>query len=134
MIYPAYVHLGDEKHAHGITLPDFPGCFSAADNYADIPPNIQEALALYFEGEEFEIPEPSDIDELEASGEYTEGVWMLVDIDVSKLASKPQRLNVSLPSHVVKRMDDYAARHHLTRSALIVKATEALLASQDNSQ
>ncbi len=31
MIYPAYVHLGDAYHAHGVTIPDFPGCFSAAD-------------------------------------------------------------------------------------------------------
>lgn len=131
MIYPAYVHLGDEQHAHGVTLPDFDGCFSAADNYDDIPRSIQEALELHFEGENLEIPTPSNIDRLEASGEYTGGVWMLVDVDVSRLSSKPQRLNVSLPSHVVKRMDEYAAKHHMTRSALIVKATEKLLSSPD---
>lgn len=132
MIYPAYVHLGDERHAHGVILPDFAGCFSAADSYADIPQKIQEALELYFEGEELEMPEPSEIELLEASGEYTDGVWMLVDINVSKLSSKPQRLNISIPSHVVKRMDDYAARHHMTRSALIIKATEKLFASMEN--
>ncbi len=27
MLYPVYVHMGDEDHAHGITIPDFPGCF-----------------------------------------------------------------------------------------------------------
>lgn len=134
MIYPAYVHLGDEKYAHGVTLPDFEGCFSAADSYAEIPQKIQEALEVYVEGEEFDIPEPSEIDQLEASGEYSGGVWMLVDIDIAKLSSKPQRLNVSLPSHVIKRMDDYASQHHMTRSALIVKATEALLAAQENSR
>jgi len=32
MLYPVYVHLGDETHAHGVTIPDFPGCFSAADD------------------------------------------------------------------------------------------------------
>ena len=129
MIYPAYVHLGDEQHAHGVTLPDFKGCFSAADNYADLPANIQEAVELHFEGENLDIPTPSEISQLEASGEYSGGVWMLVDIDISKLSSKPQRLNVSLPSHIVKKMDEYAAKHHMTRSALIVKATEKLLAS-----
>lgn len=130
MIYPAYVHLGDTDHAHGVTLPDFEGCFSAADNYSDLPAKIQEAVELYFEGEDLEIPEASDIADLEGSGQYSGGVWMLVDIDLSKLSSKPQRLNVSLPSHIVKKMDEYAARHHLTRSALIVKATEKLIASQ----
>jgi predicted RNase H-like HicB family nuclease len=130
MIYPAYVHLGDAQHAHGVTLPDFEGCFSAADSYSDLPGKIQEALELYFEGEDLEIPAPSDIAQLEASGQYTGGVWMLVDIDLSKLSSKPQRLNVSLPSYLVRKMDEYATRNHLTRSALIVKATEKLIASQ----
>lgn len=129
MIYPAYVHLGDEQHAHGVTLPDFDGCFSAADSYADIPQKIQEALELHFEGEKLESPAPSEISALESSGQYVGGVWMLVDIDTSRLASKPLRLNVSLPSHIVKKMDAYAAKNHMTRSALIVKATEKLLAS-----
>ena len=127
MIYPAYVHLGDEEHAHGVTLPDFQGCFTAADNYSDIPACVQEAIELHFEGEDFVVPEPSDITALEADEQYEGGVWMLVDVDVNKLESKPMRLNVSLPSHIVKRMDDYATENHLTRSALIVKATEAYL-------
>ena len=129
MIFPAYVHLGDAQHAHGITLPDFNGCFTAADEYADIPAKVQEALELYFDGEDVEVPAPSEITALANDSQYQGGVWMLVDLDVSRLSSKPQRLNVSLPSHVVKRMDAYAAKHHLTRSALIVKATEELLAS-----
>ena len=131
MIYPAYVHLGDETHAHGVTFPDFEGCFTAADEYRDIPEQAQEAIELHFEGEDIELPQPSDIAELELSQEYTDGIWMLIDIDVSKLDSKPLRLNVSIPSHVVKKMDDYATANHLTRSALIVKATEKFLDSRN---
>ena len=130
MIYPAYVHLGDETHAHGVTLPDFEGCFTAADEYEQIPAQAQEAIELHFEGEDIELPEPSNIAELEQNEEYTDGIWMLIDVDVSKLDSKPMRLNVSLPSHVVKKMDNYATENHLTRSALIVKATEKFLDSR----
>jgi len=36
MLYPIYVHVGDKKHAHGIEFPDFPGCFSAADDWQEI--------------------------------------------------------------------------------------------------
>lgn len=129
MIYPAYVHIGDDKHAHGVTLPDFDGCFTAADNYSDIPACIQEAIELHFEGEDFELPAPSDIKDLEATGNYKGGVWMLIDVDISKLESRPMRLNVSLPSYIVKKMDSFASEHHLTRSALIVKATEKYLDS-----
>ena len=90
MIYPAYVHLGDKTHSHGVILPDFQGCFTAADSYADIPAKIQEALELHFEGEDFELPSPSDISRLEATGGFSGGVWMLVDIDVSRLSTKPR--------------------------------------------
>jgi len=36
MLYPVYVQVGDKKHAHGIEFPDFPGCFSAADDWQEI--------------------------------------------------------------------------------------------------
>jgi predicted RNase H-like HicB family nuclease len=129
MIYPAYVHMGDEKHSHGVTLPDFDGCFTAADEYVDLPANVQEAIELHFEGEDLEIPKPSDINKLEATGEYAGGVWMLVDVDLTTLENKPMRLNVSLPGYIVKQMDEFATKNHLTRSALIVKATEKYLGS-----
>jgi predicted RNase H-like HicB family nuclease len=127
MIYPAYVHLGDKKHAHGVTLPDFEGWFTAADNYSDLPASVQEAVELHFEGEGLEIPKSSEISELEKTGEYKGGVWMLIDVDLSKLDSKPMRLNVSLPSYIVKQMDIFASENHLSRSALIVKAAEKYL-------
>ena len=118
MIYPAYLHSGDKQQAHGVTLPDFAGCFTAADDYEDIPARVQEAIELHFEGEDFEIPTPSTISTLEASGEFTGGIWILLDVDVARLESKPMRLNVSLPTHMVKRMDDFAADNHLTRGAI----------------
>ena len=124
MIYPAYVHLGDKKYAHGVTFPDFEGCYSAADEFSDIKRNAQEAVELHFEDEDFALPAPSDIADLEATGEYEGGIWMLIDIDVSKLNSKAVRLNVSLPSHIVTRMDEFAKGNRLTRSGLIVKAAE----------
>ena len=41
MLYPVYVHLGDENYAHGVTIPDFSGCFS-------LPNAIQEAIHLVY--------------------------------------------------------------------------------------
>ena len=64
MLYPVYVHPGDERHAHGVTFPDFPGCFSAADDWADLPRLIQEAVEVYFEGEAGEVPPPTPLEVL----------------------------------------------------------------------
>lgn len=85
MYYPVYVHPGDETHAHGVTFPDFPGCFSAADNWDDLPRAVQEAVEVHFEGEDLLIPTPTPLERLAADPEYSGGVWLLADIDLSKL-------------------------------------------------
>ena len=56
MLYPVYVHPGDAKHAHGVTFPDFPGCFSAADKWSDLPAAVQEAVEAHFNGEPDAVP------------------------------------------------------------------------------
>lgn len=40
---PVYIHK-DADTAYGVTFPDFPGCFSAADEMADLPRMAQEAV------------------------------------------------------------------------------------------
>ena len=91
MLYPVYVHLGDKDHAHGVTIPDFPGCFSAADEWQDLPRMIQEAIELWCEGQYLTLPKPSELEDLVNNTEYTEGAWLLIDVDISKLDTKPIR-------------------------------------------
>jgi predicted RNase H-like HicB family nuclease len=124
MLYPIYVHLGDKQHAYGVTLPDFPGCFSAADSWEDLPAKIQEAVELHFEGEELEIHRPTPLNELAAQPEYQGGVWMMVDIDLARIRPKAVRINISLPDLLVRRIDAYAKAHHMSRSGFLAKAAE----------
>ena len=125
MLYPVYVHLGDDNHAHGVTIPDFPGCFSAADDWDLLPANIQEAIELYCEGEDMEIPVPTSLEKLMSNPEYEGGAWLLVDVDVSRLSTKPIRINISLPENLVQNIDRYAKTHHLTRSGFLARAAIA---------
>jgi predicted RNase H-like HicB family nuclease len=125
MLYPVYVHLGDDNHAHGVTIPDFPGCFSAADDWVLLPTNIQEAIELYCEGEDMEIPAPTPLEKLMSNLEYEGGAWLLVDVDVSRLSTKPIRINISLPENLVQNIDRYAKTHHLTRSGFLARAAMA---------
>jgi predicted RNase H-like HicB family nuclease len=122
MIYPVYVHRGDADHAHGVTVPDFQGCFSAADDWNAIPEVVQEAIELYCDGEDIDLPEPTGLDVLMGDEQYQDGVWLLVDIDASRLDTRPTRLNVSLPRGLVAQMDRYAKTHGMTRSGLIATA------------
>ena len=127
MLYPVYVHPGDESHAHGVTFPDFPGCFSAADDWADLPRLIQEAVEVYFEGEAGDIPPPTPLEVLARDLAYAGGTWLLVDIDLERVNPRRVRLNVSLPALLVARIDRYAAAHHLSRSGFLAQAAERRL-------
>ncbi|GAB0058691.1 hypothetical protein SIID45300_03045 [Candidatus Magnetaquicoccaceae bacterium FCR-1] len=127
MLYPIYIHPGDDTHAHGIVIPDFPGCFSAADDWTDIPAMVQEAAEVYYDGESNDIPSPSPLEVLTQRDEYQDGIWMLVDIDTSRIRPKALRLNISLPEPLVRRIDDYAKAHHLSRSGFLARAAETAL-------
>lgn len=121
MIYPAYIHK-DEHSAYGATLPDFPGCFAAADALQDLPRAIQEAVEVHFEDEDMDVPAPSIIDAVNQDASYTGGTWMLVDIDIRRVNPRAIRLNVSLPESLVHRIDDYARAHGATRSGFLAEA------------
>ncbi|AOY91553.1 HicB family protein [Cupriavidus sp. USMAA2-4] len=124
MLYPLYVHVGDARHAHGVSFPDFPGCFAAADDWEDLPAAVQEAAEAHFAGSETPIPRPTPLESLTASPEFEGGVWMLFDIDLSKLRSKAVRLNISLPERLLQQIDAAARQRRLSRSAFLALAAE----------
>lgn len=121
MYFAAYLHK-DVDSAYGVTLPDFPGCFSAADDLADIPRAVQEAIELHFEGEEMVVPTPSAPEQWSGDERFQRGYWMLVDIDMSRLSVRAVRVNISLPAQLVHRIDDFARARHLSRSAFLASA------------
>lgn len=130
MLYPVYVWPGDEGHAHGAQVHDFPGCFSGADSWEDLPRMVQEAVECWCEGEDVTLPAPTQLDQLLHHPDYEGGVWLLIDIDVTRLETKPVRLNISLPAGLVKEIDRYAAAHHLTRSGFLAGAARSAMLKQ----
>ncbi len=70
--YIAIVHK-DADSAYGLTFPDAPGCFSAAEDAADIFAMAREALELWAEGMREagrSLNEPRDIEALRADPEW----------------------------------------------------------------
>jgi predicted RNase H-like HicB family nuclease len=124
MLYPVYVHVGNSEQAHGVVFPDFPGCFSAADDWAALPCAIQEAVEAHFHGEPETVPPATPLEQLANHPDYQGGIWMLAEIDLTRIDTKPVRLNISLPAHLVQQIDDYASAHHLTRSGFLAKAAQ----------
>lgn len=130
MLYPIYIHVGDKKHAHGIEFPDFPGCFSAADDWHDINRMAQEAVECHMAGERLPIPTPTPLEKLATQRRYRGGVWMLVDLDLARIDPAPKRVNISLPGSLLSQIDDYAGARHLSRSGFLAKAAQEAMQSE----
>jgi len=128
MLYPVYLHTGDSQHAHAVTFPDFPGCFAAADEVADLPAAIREAVQAHFHGEGAQaVPPPSALEKLAADPEYQGGVWMLADVDLSRIEARPVRVNISLPSDLLEEIDAAAAQRGATRSGFLAQAARRMM-------
>ena len=77
MLYPVCVHQ-DGDGALGATMPDFPGCFSGADDWSSLAENVREAVKLYCG--DGGMPMPSCLEELRDRPEYAGGTWAFVDV------------------------------------------------------
>ena len=144
MLYPIAIEPGDENVAFGVVVPDLPGCFSAGDNVDDAIKNAKEAIELWLEcviDDGGVVPNPSTIGSHLASADYTGWIWAIVSIDLSELSEKRERINISVPRRVLRRIDAYAAAGKETRSGYLVrlalqdanpilKATESVCVAQ----
>ena len=126
MFYPKYIHK-DSGSAWGVSFPDFPGCYSAADTLEDLPRMAQEAVEVHFDGESFPIPAPSAPEEWANDDRFRDGYWMLIDVDISKIRSKAVRVNITLPESLVQDIDAFAKSHHLSRSSFLAQAARAAM-------
>ena len=104
MLYPVCVHQ-DGDGALGAVIPDFPGCFSGADDWQDLPRMVREAVEVHCEGEDLEIPAPSSLDELRDNPDYEGGQWVFVDVDPGALDIRKERINLSVPAYALREID-----------------------------
>jgi predicted RNase H-like HicB family nuclease len=120
IVYHAVVHK-DESSAWGVHFPDLPGCFSAADDLADVQANASEAVMLYLEGEK--APEPSAIEKIRdmAADDLAEGAFLLA-VPYVYVSNRPQRINISIDRGVLDAIDAAATARKLTRSAFLTEA------------
>jgi hypothetical protein len=80
-----------------------------------------------YDGEE-KIPVASAIEQWKDDPAYADGFWMLVDIDLAKINTKPVCLNISMPESLQREIDAFAKSHHLTRSGFLAQAAMKAMA------
>ncbi len=124
MRYPIAIELGDESRAYGVAVPDLPGCFSAGDTLDEAIDNAKEAIELWLEtviddGES--IPESGTIAQHQANPEYAGWLWAVVQVDLAELSDKVERVNITLPARVLRRIDKAAKAAGESRSGYIAR-------------
>lgn len=125
MQFPIAIHK-DEGSVYGVIVPDISGCHSWGDTIDDAIRNAKDAIFDHLElllelGEKVNI-HPSNIEDLRKNEEYKEATWGVVEVDLSKFDSKPERVNISMPRFILSRIDEYVSSKHETRSGFLTRA------------
>ncbi len=131
MKYPIVIHK-DPNSDYGVTIPDLSGCFSAGSTIEEAIGMAQEAAECHIEGlliDSEPVPTPSDIATHKDNPDLAEGVWALVDVDISKLSLKSKRINITMPERLIRTVDQFAKRSGSTRSGLLSQAITEYMAS-----
>ncbi|UXU79610.1 type II toxin-antitoxin system HicB family antitoxin [Paracoccus sp. SMMA_5_TC] len=120
--YSAIIHH-DPGAAFGLTFPDLPGCFAAADCWDDVPKAASEALNLWFEDQP-EVP-PSPLDALlkrqDVAQALAEGAT-LITIPYIPADGTLERVNISIERGLLRAVDAAAKERGMTRSSFLASA------------
>lgn len=131
MYFYALIHK-DHGSAYGASFPDVPGCFSAADDLADLEANAIEALGLWFEDQP--LGEPRDIEALRndpaVATELAQGAFLLA-IPYIPDDTVIERLNITMPRGLRAALDAAARRRKVTRSGFIAEAVRSAIPEAD---
>lgn len=129
MLYPIAIEPGDDSRAFGVVVPDIPGCFSAGDTLDEAIANAREAIDFHLDGlaeDNADIPVASSFAKHQANPEYAGWIWAVVEVDVTRYLGKAEKINITLPASLIRRIDEFVSRHPEYRSRSGFLAQSAL--------
>jgi predicted RNase H-like HicB family nuclease len=126
MRYPIVIETGTSTSAYGIVVPDLPGCFSAGDGLEEAMASAEEAAAAWIDaaldaGEA--VPKPSSLAAVRANPDYAGWSFGVIAVDPALLDDTIERVNITLPRRVLKRLDAMARAAGESRSGYIAHLT-----------
>lgn len=127
MLYPVAIETGSEDCAFGAVVPDIAGCYSAGDTLQETLDNVREAIELQLESlceDGQEIPSAKLIDNYLSDSDYQGHIWCAIDIDIEPYLGKSQKVNVTLPEILIRKIDRVVANNpeYKTRSGFLAQA------------
>jgi predicted RNase H-like HicB family nuclease len=131
MKLPIAIHK-DDGTTYGVIVPDIPGCHSWGDTIEQAIENTKEAINSHLEtlledDQDINIA-VSSIEALSGKNDFAGALWAVVEVDLSEVDPTPERVNISMPRHVLKRIDAYTKSHHESRSGFLARVAMKELA------
>ena len=126
MRYPVAIEIGTDTAAFGVVVPDLPGCFSAGDTLDEALTEAEEAAAAWIDATldvGGAIPAPSSLDELRGYPDFAGWTFGVITVDPGLLDETVERVNITLPRRVLKRLDALARAAGKSRSGYIANLT-----------
>ncbi len=132
MKFPIVIHK-DPQSDYSVTVPDLSGCYSAGSSIDEAMSMAKEAIECHIEGMLLDgevIPSIAAIEDHKEIPEYKDGIWGIVEVDISKLSVKSKRINITIPGELLHAVDQYAKKHGETRSGLLAQAVVEYMAAR----
>ena len=126
MHYPIAIEPGSDNTAFGIVVPDLPGCFSAGDTLDEAMAGATEAAAAWVDATldaGGAIPRASSLEALRANPDFAGWSFGVITLDPAAFDDVTERVNITLPRRVLKRLDALARAAGESRSAYIAQMT-----------
>lgn len=126
MRYPIAIETGTEMSVFGVVIPDLPGCFSAGDSLDEALAGAEEAAAAWVDAAldaGLAIPSATSLDALRQNVDYAGWTFGVITLDPALLDDTTERINISLPRRVLKRLDAMARAAGESRSGYIAHLT-----------
>ena len=108
------------------------GCFSAGATIEEALANAQEAAQCHIEGiliDSAPIPVSTNIENHKDTPDFKDGLWAIVEVDLSKLSLKSKRVNITMPERLLRSLDYFAKKHGETRSGVLAQAATEYISS-----
>jgi predicted RNase H-like HicB family nuclease len=121
------IEPGTATTAHGVVVPDLPGCFSAGDTLEEAFDNAREAIELYCQTlaeDGGELPVARPMAEHQADPEFTGWIWAMVETPVERYFGPAEKINITVPARVLTRIDEFARQRGESRSGFLVRAAQ----------
>jgi predicted RNase H-like HicB family nuclease len=126
MRYPIAIESGTETTAFGVVIPDLPGAFSAGDTLDEAMAGAEEAAAGWIDATldaGGAIPPPSSLEAIRNNPDYNGWLFGVITVDPALLDDTIERVNITLPRRVLRRLDALARSAGESRSGYIAHLT-----------